>query len=79
MDVNLSQRQEIMKDREARHVAVHGATEIGHDWATEPQQQLIISRLNRLNKNTMRLKNRVYRLKEVFFLKSVDTTFSIEV
>ena len=62
MDVNLSQRREIMKDREARLVAVHRVTKIGHDWAPEQQQQWIISRLNRLNKNTMRLKNRVYCL-----------------
>ena len=36
MDMNLSKLREIVKDRKAWHDAVHG---IGHDLATEQQQQ----------------------------------------
>ena len=34
MDMNLSKRQEIVKDREARRAAAHG---VGHNLATEQQ------------------------------------------
>ena len=37
IDTNLSQLQEIVKDRGAWHAAVHGVAKIGHDLATERQ------------------------------------------
>ena len=37
MDMNLSKLQEIGKDREAWHAAVHGANRVGHGLATEQQ------------------------------------------
>ena len=36
MDMSLSKLQEIMKDMEAGHTAVHGVQRVGHDLATEP-------------------------------------------
>ena len=36
MDKNLSKLQEMVKDREVWHTAVHGLQRIGHDRATEP-------------------------------------------
>ena len=33
----------MMQDREAWHAAVHGLQRVGHDWATEQQQQQILS------------------------------------
>ena len=35
----LSKPQETVKDREAWHAAVHGVSRIGHNLATEQQQQ----------------------------------------
>ena len=41
LDMGLSKLQEMVKDREAWHTAVHGVTEShkGHDWVTEQQQK----------------------------------------
>ena len=39
MHMNLGTLQEMMRDREAQHAAVHGLQRVGHDWATEQQQQ----------------------------------------
>ena len=38
MDVNLSKLQDIVKDREAWHAAVHGLERIGHNCETVQQQ-----------------------------------------
>ena len=38
VDMNLSKFQEIVKDREGWHAAIHWVTKsLGHDLATEPQ------------------------------------------
>ena len=39
MYMSLSKLQEMVKDREAWHAAVHGSQRVGHHWATEQQQQ----------------------------------------
>ena len=39
MDVNLSKLQEIVKEREAWRAAVHGLWRVGHNLATEQQQE----------------------------------------
>ena len=38
-DRNLGKLREMVRDREAWHAAVHGLQRVGHDWATEQQQQ----------------------------------------
>ena len=35
MDLNLGRLQEMVRDWEARHAAVHGITKSQHNWATE--------------------------------------------
>ena len=35
MDINLSKLQEMVKDREAYHAAVHGVTKSWHNLVTE--------------------------------------------
>ena len=39
MDMNLGKFQEVLKDGEAWHVAVHGVTKIGHDIVAKQQQE----------------------------------------
>ena len=38
-DMSLNMLQEMVKDRESWHAAVHGVVRVGHDLATEQQQQ----------------------------------------
>ena len=38
MNMNLGKLQEMVRDREAWHAAVHGVTKVGHDWAVGQQQ-----------------------------------------
>ena len=56
MDMNLPKLQEIVKDREAWHVAVHGAAK-RHDWATEWlfSPQLYTLAQGHLNVNSLRI------------------------
>ena len=44
LDMNLSKLGEIVKDRQAWHAAVHGSQRVGHDLATEKQQQAKVGR-----------------------------------
>ena len=41
MDMSLRKLQKTVKDRETWCGAVHGSQRVGHDLATEQQQQLI--------------------------------------
>ena len=40
VDMNLSEFQETVKDREAWHAAVHGLQIVGHDLVTKQKQQI---------------------------------------
>ena len=40
MGMNLSKLQEMVKDREAWHAAVHGVTRVRHNSASEQRQQI---------------------------------------
>ena len=42
MDMNLSKLREIVKDREAWHVAVYGLQRVGHKLATKEQQHYLL-------------------------------------
>ena len=42
MDMSLSKLGEIVKDREAWSASVHGSQRVGHDSATEQQQQSVL-------------------------------------
>ena len=44
MDTNLSKLQEMVKDREAWKTAFHGPQRVGHNLATEQQQQCKFSK-----------------------------------
>ena len=39
LDMSLSKLQEMVKDRETWHVAVHGSQRVRHNWATDQQQK----------------------------------------
>ena len=39
MNISLSKLQDILKDKEAWHAAVHGSQRVRHDWVTEQQQK----------------------------------------
>ena len=39
MDMNLGKLWEMVRDRKVRHAAVMWSQRVGHEWATEPQQQ----------------------------------------
>ena len=39
MDISLSKLWKTVKDRQACHAAGHGVSKVGHDLATEQQQQ----------------------------------------
>ena len=43
MNMSLSKLQEILKDREAWHAAVHGGRRVGHNLANELQQMILNS------------------------------------
>ena len=43
MDMSLSRLQEMMKDREARHAAIHGVTRMGHEGAITNYQYLRVT------------------------------------
>ena len=42
MDTNLGKLQEMVRDGEVWHAAVHGVTRVGYNWATEQQQYMCV-------------------------------------
>ena len=49
IDMYLNKLQEIMKDREAWHASVHGATKVENNWATEQQRECMNFKAIRYN------------------------------
>ena len=43
MDMNLGKFQEMVRDGEAWHAAVHGVTRVRHDLVTEQQHEVLIT------------------------------------
>ena len=44
-DMSLSKLEEIVKEREAWHAAIHGVAKVRHDRATEQQKDLMNSNI----------------------------------
>ena len=42
MNTNLGKLQEMVRDREVWHAAVHAVTRVGYNWATEQQQYMCV-------------------------------------
>ena len=51
MDMSLSKLQEMVKDREAWHTAVHGLQRVRNDWVTEQQQKDFSKELDPTHRN----------------------------
>ena len=51
MGMILSKLQEMVKDRETWHTAVHESQRVGYDWATEKQHLEIKTKLSIINYN----------------------------
>ena len=50
MDMNLGKLQEMVRDREAWVLQSMGSQRVGHDWATEQQQEQLVLLLQLMNK-----------------------------
>ena len=57
MDMILSKLQDIVKDREAWHAAVHGVARVRHDLVTEQQQQTKQKAFKSTNQTPWNFKN----------------------